>query len=145
MQNKLKKTYLNKKTIVGSIGTVNKKDNDIEIIHKSSLVGTVIKRNGKTYVKDVLYDNRVYELIKYDDIVKKDKKVLSNEDICYSVYPIKQFDEILSMRTKEQIIEYLIDYNLKNSTTIYWTFLDEDEKKELDKIDKENKKRYNYI
>ena len=49
------------------------------------------------------------------------------------------------MQNEEEIKKYLIDYNIANNVNLYWTFLDEEEIKKLDKIADENMKKYYYM
>ena len=49
------------------------------------------------------------------------------------------------MGVPEEITEYLTNYNLKNKTILYWTFLDDEQREKLDKIAVESQKKYNKI
>ena len=55
------------------------------------------------------------------------------------------FSKLNDISTDEGKREYLKNYNLQNKTLLYWSFLDDEEMKELDKIEKTNRKIYSII
>ena len=136
------KPYLSPDAVMCGIGVIDKKDNT-KIIHSCNIVGEIYEKDGITYVTDVLdHEHKIYEVINLDDIVNEKIDEVPCYEICYSYYDLMQFKDILKMKTEEEIIKYLIDYNIKNNTNIYWSFLDENETKKVDKIAEENRKRY---
>lgn len=132
--------YLKLYTAVCSIGSLKKvNEHDLQIVNKGSLVGEVFVVDERLYVKDVLSnEGKTYEILKDDQIVERQRmgELLPLDVFCYSIYDIDEFKDILDMETKDEIINYLVNYNIKNKTNIYWTFLDADQRKELDEISK---------
>lgn len=132
--------YLKLYTAVCSIGSLEKvNEHDLQIVNKGSLVGEVFAVDERLYVKDVLSnEGKTYEILKDDQIVERQRmgELLPLDVFCYSIYDIDEFKDILDMETKDEIINYLINYNYKNQTNIYWTFLDDKQRKELDGIAK---------
>lgn len=93
------------------------------------------------------------------DIEKKEYKIYNNlneiiksielgnlktgDIFCFSKYDYKlMFPELEFMQSEDEIINFLINYNIKHSTTIYWSFLDDEQKKKLDEIAEDNRKKY---
>ena len=132
--------YLKLYTAVCNIGSLKKvNEHDLQIVNKGSLVGEVFVVDERLYVKDVLSnEGKTYEILKDDQIVERQRmgELLPLDVFCYSIYDIDEFKDILDMETKDEIINYLINYNYKNQTNIYWTFLDDKQRKELDEIAK---------
>lgn len=70
-------------------------------------------------------------------------QITNNEKFCYSAYDANDmFPSLKNMKTDDDKREFLKNYNRRNKTTLYWSFLDEDEIKEVDKIVEENEQIY---
>lgn len=142
--------YLDSKAVICSIGRVKRTDkHNIQIINEGNLVGEVFFKGDKKYVKDVLERNHTsYEIINDDEMIVRNRQgnlPSENYIFCYSVYDTKQFNEILKMNDPDKIIKFLTDYNIEKQTTLYWTFLDAEQRKKLDEISENVRKKYSVI
>ena len=52
------------------------------------------------------------------------------------------FPSLKNMKTDDDKREFLKNYNRRNKTALYWSFLDKDEVKEVDEIVEENERIY---
>lgn len=101
-------------------------------------------------VCDILLDNfHAYKVFEGLDAIRnayETGKLQPNESFCYSSYNCHQiFDALKFQKTKDEAKEYLKAYNKTNNTTLYWTFLDEDELKEVNEIVDNNEKKYSKL
>ena len=70
-------------------------------------------------------------------------KLNVNEPYCYSLYSYEYaFPKLDSMRTIDEKVEYLKEYNKQNDVAIFWTFLDVDEKEKLEEKQKRLYREY---
>ena len=64
-------------------------------------------------------------------------KLKIREPYCYSLYPYEHmFPDINKLKNQRDIIDYLKKYNEQNDVTIFWTFLDAEEKQKLEEKQK---------
>lgn len=70
-------------------------------------------------------------------------QITNNEKFCYSAYDANDmFPSLKNMKTDDDKREFLKNYNRRNKTALYWSFLDKDEVKEVDEIVEENERIY---
>lgn len=61
-----------------------------------------------------------------------------NKPYCYSLYSYEHvFPKLDSLKTNDEKISYLKEYNEKNDVALIWTFMDKDE---IEKLEKKAKK-----
>ena len=144
-----KKPYLSSDAVVCSLATVKKiGENKYQSVHHGAIIGVEkqIDNRGQLfrYVQNSIEGISYKILTEYEvELGIRNGELLEGEPYCYSSYDGHYtFKEIYEMENKEDIIKFLIEYNKKNNTTIYWTFLDEKEKKELDYIKIDNNSKY---
>ena len=146
-----KKSFLSDDAKFCSLGKIVKLgENKYEKIHYRNAIGKIIIKDGENYFVDLLDNNHIYDVMLEDDDIQRkirEGEFYINKPFCYSVYDKKYFNfgKVFNMQNEEEIKKYLIDYNIANNVNLYWTFLDEEEIKKLDKIADENMKKYYYM
>lgn len=149
---KEKVPYLNDDAVICSLAVVKKTgDKSFESVHYGVSVGEVkeINEDGNIikFIEDSLVDDKAYVILSELEVEKsiRNGDLFVDEPYCYSMYHKNHnFDlnKIFKLETKEEIINYLIEYNKKNNTTLYWTFLDDEQRKEVDNIKVNNDAKY---
>lgn len=148
IENKIleKKAFLPKNAVACGIATIEREGEYFKVVKDSEAI-CVPSKSSEECVLDVLTD----EIYKYDiyesfheiKYAYENKKLQVGERFCHSVYDYyKLFPLLRTMETADEVREYLRVYNIVNNTTLYWSFLDEEEKEELNKIADTNAKRY---
>lgn len=141
---KLEKTaYLPDNAVVCGIARLELEGKYLKIVKDSDAICMPVVNQVIDLLK---INNCFYDIYKsYEEIKKayETEKLHSGERFCYSKYDCNEiFPDLKYKQTKEDIMEYLKEYNRANNTTLYWSFLDEEEKEELNKIADTNAKRY---
>ena len=70
-------------------------------------------------------------------------KLTNNEAFCFDAEDVDEvFPSLKDMSTNEDKIEFIKDYQRKHKKTLYWSFLDKDEIKEIDERIEKNRQIY---
>ena len=126
------------------LATISKIKNKVPDIRTKA--DAICEIDGDIAIDLLDLDKTEYVIYKNSDDVMNSIK-LGNLNIgdtfCFSKYDYKlMFPELEFMQTEEEIMKFLIDYNINHSTTIYWSFLDDEQKKKLDDIAEDNRRKY---
>ncbi len=123
--------------MVGLAKFINNSDNAIPVS-----VGNAIGRVEEHSFYDKL-GKRTYKL--YPNLEKARQALIKGDLQVYEVYCYSSYDyhatfpELEKMKSEEDVMQYLKEYNNNQEVCIYWTFLDADE---INKLDEKAKKLY---
>lgn len=142
-----KRAFLPPNTVACGIAKIVQNERGFEIVKDSEAI--CIPMDGNV-VGDILTTNFyvycIYENLEEIKLAFENGELHPNEKFCHSRYDCNGiFPDLKFKQTKKEVEEYLKEYNRVNNTILYWSFLDEEEKKELDEIAEANVKRYSNL
>lgn len=125
------------------ISILKKDERCFEVLNYKQAICTI--ENG--IATDVLLEDKPQYKVFIGKIgVKKaldEGKLTNNEAFCFDAEDVDEvFPNLKDMSTNEDKIEFLKDYQRKHKKTLYWSFLDKDEIKEIDERIEKNRQIY---
>ena len=141
---KIKKgAYLPKDTVACGLAYIKQNGDNFEVIKYKDAICKIDECDvANDLLADVFYKYLIYQ--NFNEAIEAIKKRELNvgEKFCFSMYDCyKLFPELKFMKTKEEVKAYLKEYNRINNTILYWTFLDDEEIKEVNEIADANEKK----
>ena len=139
---KIKKKFIDKNDRLASLARL---DENYEPRFYASTIGYV--KNGRFYDK---FNKENKNLKIYMDVdalstAIKEGNVDINEVYCYSIYRYEnEFPLLSTFHNQQEAEDYLRSYNQKQDVSLVWSFMDEDEVKEIDKKAQKSISRYYY-
>lgn len=140
---RLQKEKILKKQYSCSISILKKDNRYFDVLNYKQAICTI--ENG--IATDVLLEDKPqYKVFLGRLDVKKaidEGKLTNNEAFCFAAEDVDEvFPSLKNMPTDEDKIEFLKGYQRKNKKTLYWSFLDKDEIKEIDERIEKNRRIY---
>lgn len=140
---KLQKVENKDKNYACSIAILKMNGEFLNVLNYRNAICTI--ENG--IATDVLLEDKPQYKVFIGKIgVKKaldEGKLTNNEAFCFDAEDVDEvFPNLKDMSTNEDKIEFIKDYQRKHKKTLYWSFLDKDEIKEIDERIEKNRQIY---